>query len=251
MHPERAKLLAELRRAAPPTTPERHTNDSYGGSGRPFYNISAPAQRAIARGWLARNKAMESAAFLAVLESLFAGESHDEKTLAALLVACHKKARRDVRPADLGRWLGQLNGWAEIDSLCQNVFSAEDMLGDWPAWKGFIDGLSKDANINKRRAAMVLLNAPVRYSDDPRFRDLALAVVERLKAERPILITKAVSWLLRSMVTRHRDALSAYLAAQADSLPTIAVRETRTKLETGTKSGRGKKKSAFREPPAS
>jgi 3-methyladenine DNA glycosylase AlkD len=60
-----------------------------------------------------------------------------------------------------------------------------------------------------------------------------------LKGERDILITKAVSWLLRSMSARHGPAVAAYLDASAASLPAVVVRETWTKLRTGTKSGRG------------
>ena len=77
--------------------------------------------------------------------------------------------------------------------------------------------------------------------DRPRFRDLGFEVIEQLKSERPILITKAVSWLLRSMAGRHGAAVAAYLDAEAATLPAVAVRETRTKLKTGTKSGRPKR----------
>ena len=86
----------------------------------------------------------------------------------------------------------------------------------------------------------MLLTRPTRTSSDPRYRDLAFEVIERLKSERPILITKAVSWLLRSMAVRHGPGVAAYLDAEAASLPAIAVRETRTKLRTGTKSGRAR-----------
>src|SRR6202034_3969802 len=123
--------------------------------------------------------------------------------------------RHAVRPPDLERWLGELNGWAEIDCLCQSVFTAEDLTANWPAWRALIERLATDPNINKRRAAMVLLNAPVRGADDPRFRDLALQVLDRLKGERDILITKAVSWLLRTMAARHRAAVEGYLAREA------------------------------------
>jgi 3-methyladenine DNA glycosylase AlkD len=112
---------------------------------------------------------------------------------------------------------------------------------DWAGWRDLIERLSDDVNINRRRAALVLLTRPTRTSDDPRFRDLAFVVVERLKVERPILITKAVSWLLRSMTARHGPAVAAYLDANAASLPAIAVRETRAKLASGTKSGRPSK----------
>jgi 3-methyladenine DNA glycosylase AlkD len=239
MHVEHTALLAQLRKAARPIQRDLPPqNDSYGGSGRPFFNVSVPDRRAIVKRWLAAHQPMSSADFFAVVDSLTEGESHEEKTLAGMLVGANDKARAEVTTADLDRWLGRLNGWAEVDTWCQNLFKAEDMLADWPSWRGLIDRLSTDANINKRRAAMVLLNGPVHYSDDPRFSDLAFVVLERLKPEKPILITKAVSWLLRSLVTRHRDAVIAYLDANAGTLPAIAVRETRTKLKTGTKSGR-------------
>jgi 3-methyladenine DNA glycosylase AlkD len=239
MHAEHSALLDDLRKVARPIHHDRPPqNDSYGGSGRPFFNVSVPDRRAIIKRWLAGHKTITADAFFAVVDSLTQGQSHEEKTLAGMLVAANRKARPLVSTRDIDRWLGRLNGWAEVDTWCQNVFKAEDMLADWLAWRGLIDQLSRDANINKRRAALVLLNGPVHYSPDPRFRDLAFTVLERLKPERPILITKAVSWLLRSMITQHRDAVVAYLAANETSLPAIALRETRTKLKTGTKSGR-------------
>ena len=150
------------------------------------------------------------------------------------------KARKAVTPQDVDRWLGELTGWAEVDTLCQNLFTGEGMLADWPAWRGLFEGLSRDGNINKRRASLVLLTGPVRYGDDARFSDIAFAMIERLKGERDVLVTKAVSWLLRSLTTRHADAVARYLEANAATLPKIAVRETRTKLDTGTKSGRSR-----------
>ncbi len=240
MHPDHATLLTELKRL---DRSQRHPgggNDSYGGSGRPFYFVGVPERRAMLRRWTAANKKASAAEVLALVESLSDGESHEEKTLAAMLLGVCPKARAEVTPADLDRWLGKIKGWAEVDTFCQNLFPAEQMLADWPAWRTFLDGLSLSPNINKRRAAMVLLNAPVHYTDDPRFADLAFIVLERLKGERDILITKAVSWLLRSMAARHRAAVERYLAAEAKSLPAIALRETKVKLATGTKSGRHK-----------
>ncbi|HEX4195943.1 MAG TPA: DNA alkylation repair protein [Caulobacteraceae bacterium] len=241
MNPEHAILLAELRKAARPARADLPPqNDSYGGSGRPYYFVSVPDRRGMVRRWLAANKALAADEILAVVDSLSQGESHEEAALGGMLLRDCPKARRAVTTAELERWLGRLNGWAEVDTWCQNLFTAQDMAADWPAWSGLIERLSRDPNINRRRAALVLLNGPAHYSPDPRFSDLAFVVLERLKAEKPILITKAVSWLLRSLVTRHRDAVAAYLDANQATLPAIAVRETRTKLKTGTKSGRSK-----------
>jgi 3-methyladenine DNA glycosylase AlkD len=240
LHPEHARLLEQIRAVAPPPREGPPQRDSYGGSGHPFYSVGAPERRAIARAWVASRRGADPAQTLAAIDSLFAGESHEEKTLPGFILALDRTARRAVRPADLDRWLGELNGWAEIDCLCQSVFTAEDFSTDWPAWKALLERLAVDPNINKRRAALVLLNAPVRGSDDPRFRDLALQTLDRLKGERDILITKAVSWLLRTMTGRHRAVVEDYLAREADRLPKVAVRETRIKLATGTKSGRNR-----------
>lgn len=242
MHPEHARLLAEVQRIGEPQPPgATGQNDSYGGSGRPYYLVSLPDRRTLARRLAAAFKRAPAADLLAVVESLFDGVSHEEKTLAPLTLRYSAAARQAVRPADVDRWLGKLNGWAEVDCLCQNLFTADDLAGDWAAWKGLIDRLSKSSDINKRRAALVLLTGPVHYVDDPRFRDLALAVIERVKGEQPILITKAVSWLMRALADRHREALMAYMAANEASLPKVALRETRTKLATGTKSGRSRR----------
>ena len=235
---EHAALVAQLRAAG---TPYRggQQNDSYTGSGHPFFNVSAPALRRIARAWLAGRREADDADLVAVVASLFTGEAYEEKVLAAVLLGANARMRRLGTAALADGWLDCLQGWAEIDSLCASVFGPEEMEADWRAWQGLIRRLARDANINRRRAALVLLCRPTRLSSDPRYRDLAIEIIEQLRSERPILITKAVSWLLRSMAGHHGAAVTAYIDANAATLPAVAVRETRTKLRTGTKSGRG------------
>jgi 3-methyladenine DNA glycosylase AlkD len=239
MHSEHRKLLRELRSIGdPPAIQLGGENDSYGGSGHIFYRVSVPARRRIAKNWIGQHRAWTAEQVLAVVESLFCGKSHEEKTLAALILGYCPLARGQARPVDLERWLGQLNGWAEVDSLCQNVFTAEELLGTWRAWRGSIRGLSKHSSANHRRASLVLLTGPVHYSKDERLGELAFETIERLKHERIILITKAISWLLRSMVGHHREAVLRYLDENSSTLPKIAIRETRTKLHTGRKTRR-------------
>jgi 3-methyladenine DNA glycosylase AlkD len=239
------RFQAELRALADPDwSPLPPMNDSYGSSGRPCYGVSVPDRRAMARRWVGEHKRAPAEAVLAVVESLLGGESHEERTLATLLLRYSKAARTAARPGDVDRWLDHLSGWAEVDSLCQNVFAADQMLADWPAWRALIERLSTDPNINKRRASVVLLTGPVHYDGDARLADLAFAIIERVKSERPILITKAVSWLLRALADRHHAAVTAYIDTNEATLPKIAVREARTKLRTGTKSGRSRRPAA-------
>jgi 3-methyladenine DNA glycosylase AlkD len=232
-----AALVAQLRAAGKPYRGGQQ-NDSYTGSGHPFFNVSVPEMRRIARAWLAAHRRADAAAQLAVVDRLFRGEAYEEKVLAAVLLGYGRAARASATPAMVDAWLHGLTGWAEIDSLCASVFSAAEMAAAWPEWRELIGRLSGDADIGRRRAALVLLCTPSRTSDDPRFAELAFEVVGRLAPERAILITKAVSWLLRSLATRRPAEVAAYLDAHAAALPAIAVRETRKKLESGTKSGR-------------
>ena len=238
---EHAALLAELRAAGRPYRGGQQ-NDSYTGSGRPFFNVSVPELRRISRAWLAAHRGAADPDLLAVTDALFRGEAYEEKVLGAVLLQSNGRIQRQVAPAIVDGWLDGLNGWAEIDSLCGGAFWEDTMAADWTAWRDLVGRLGGETNINKRRAALVLLTAPTRRSDDPRFRDLAFRVIDRLKSERPILITKAVSWLLRSMTTHHATAVEAYLAANAATLPAIAVRETSVKLRTGVKPGRPRRR---------
>ena len=238
---EQDALIAQLR-AASYRSGGSLAGWSDGPEGRPFFCVSVPSSRRIARAWLAAHRGAADGDLLAMTDRLFCGVSYDEKILAAIMLQSTPRIQKLVTPAMVDRWLDDLRGWAEIDSLCAGPFWSDVLAADWPAWRALIERLAGDPDINKRRAALVLLTAPTRRSADPRYRELAFAVIERLKGERPILITKAVSWLLRSMAPRHGAAVGAYLEANAASLPAIAVRETRTKLATGTKTGRSRRR---------
>jgi 3-methyladenine DNA glycosylase AlkD len=210
-------------------------NDSYLSSGHHYYDVPVPIRRTLAKAWLKENKGIPDAEFLTVLQSLYRGRSHEEKTLASILLSYHRTGRRTVGPKQVSAWLDHLVGWAEIDSLCQGVFTADEILANWRGWQRFIRALSRDKNINKRRAALVFLTAPVRYSDDKRLAALGFETIEALKPERDVIITKAVSWLLRSMVQHHQRAVATYIKENRHLLPAIAVRETTRKITTGRK----------------
>ena len=128
-----------------------------------------------------------------------------------------------------------LQGWAEVDTLCQSPFTSEDILSDWKTWKKALIEFSVSDNISKKRASLVLLTRPVREVKNARLSDLAFENVERLKNERDILITKAISWILRSLTKNYKKEVEKYLNENEKTLPSIAVRETRNKLNTGNK----------------
>jgi 3-methyladenine DNA glycosylase AlkD len=217
-------------------------NDSYLSSGHHYYDVSVPTLRTLAKAWLKANDGIPDAEFIAVLDALYRGKSYEEKVLASILLSYHRTRPNTIEPKLLDNWLEHLVGWAEIDSLCafssspaRRNFTEDELLADWGEWARFIRKLSRDKNINKRRAALVFLTVPTRYSEDKRLAALGFEVIETLKPERHIMITKAVSWLLRSMLRHHERAVGTYVRENRHSLPAIAVRETTRKITTGRK----------------
>jgi 3-methyladenine DNA glycosylase AlkD len=209
--------------------------DGYTGSSHKHLGIRAPQMQAYVKEWVKANKELSYPEFLSMLDSLYQGESIEERCITGYFLGRYPNHRRQLDFVTLDKWLGQLEGWAEVDSSCYASFDAKELLGDWEAWRNFLLKLAQDSNINKRRAALVLLQTPLKESDDSRLIDFTFEQIDRLKAEKDKLITKAISWILREAIKQHGDAIAVYLAANEKSLPAIAVRETRKKLETGKK----------------
>lgn len=208
---------------------------SYLGSSNLHYGISNPIKRQIIKNWSLDNKDISLEEFIDLLSSLYKGESYEEKCMAGMFLGYFPKLRAQIDIELLDFWLGHLNGWAEVDSTCQSNFQAAEILNNWDKWKKLIEMLSQDKNINKRRASLVLLTGVVSRSVDKRLSDLAFFIIDRLKAEKEILITKAISWLLRDLTYLHKEEVGFYLNNNVNFLPKIAVRETRRKLLTGRK----------------
>ena len=226
-------LLAEIiKKSGKPT---QHTFlDSYLGNNHPRYAISIPQLRFLGKNWINAN-ALAPEEFLALLTSLIKAPSSTEKTMAGILLDYANQQQTNFHPKLFDQWLTHLLGWAEVDALRYGHFNADYILKNWNAWNKLLLQLNKSKNINKRRASLVLLCKPLTRSDDLRLQALAFQLVDQLKSEKKILITKAISWTLRSMVTLHRAPLKNYLAKNKQSLPAIAVRETLTKIKTGKK----------------
>lgn len=211
------------------------SRDLESGSDRIWYRVRVPDLRALLKKWKSENTAsLTFEEWSQTVDNLYHGKSIDERAFAGMLVAAFPKFRRELSLAQLDIWLGQLEGWKEIDNTCQSGFTADDLLADWKTWQRFLRKLSVDKNMNKRRASLVLLVKPLR-SEEACFLDLALELVDSLKHEKDKLITKAVSWILRGATIHHHDEIRTYLGAQQSSLPAIAVRETKRKLLTGKK----------------
>lgn len=230
-------ILASIRELS--GTPTQHTfSDGYLGNNHPRYAINAPTMRLIAKDWIKTHKDVDAITLSRVLTSLVNGKSSTEKCMAGVLLDYASPSQRQFDPHLFEKWLDHLVGWAEVDTLCTGKYTTAEIPAQWTAWKKILGTFSKSSNINKRRASLVLLCSPLRNAQDDRLAGFAIKTIDRLKHEKEILITKAISWVLRCMEKHHRQTVEQYVAANKNTLPSIAVRETLAKLHTGTKTKR-------------
>ncbi len=210
--------------------------DNYLGNTNKRYAISMPKLRSVGKNWC-NPQTLTPKDFFQLITLLIKAPSSTEKMLGGIFLDFNRKNLEQFDPKILDQWLNHLQGWAEIDTLCYGHFKVDHVLENWTSWKKVLIKLNKSKNINKRRASLVLLCKPLTRSDDKRLSTQAFQMIDSLKHEKEILITKAISWLLRSMVKLHRTDLKSYIDKNKTSLPAIAVRETLTKLKTGRKNG--------------
>jgi 3-methyladenine DNA glycosylase AlkD len=234
MNPHYSTILGLIRQNS--GQPTQHTfQDNYLGNTHPRYPISAPVLHKIAKEWKKSIGPLPVTEFEKLITGLIQGKSSTEKCMAGILLSYSTADQRKFNPERFDSWLDHVIGWAEVDSLCSGAYTVTEIPQNFKAWKKLLVRFSKSKNINKRRASLVFLCAPLRSISHNFLADVALDNIDRLKHEKEILITKAISWLLRSMVKHHRKDVEKYLKKNLDVLPAIAVRETLTKLKTGRK----------------
>ncbi len=207
----------------------------YLGTDKIFHGFNTAQIKGLAKSFIKEND-MDEIKTIDLLNSLYQnGTTYTEMAVAGVILGLSKSLLKNFKPNYLDLWLNYTHGWAENDVLCQSNFTSEIFLSNWSEWKNILKQFNQSSNINKRRASLVLLTKSLRQSDDKRLSELAFENIENLKSEKEILITKAVSWLLRSLVKFHKDEVAKYLKENKENLPKIAYREALAKVETGRK----------------
>lgn len=207
----------------------------YLGTNKIYHDFSTIEIKDLAKNLVKENN-LNQDQLIDLINSLYKfGTTYTEIAIAANLVNQYLKLKYKFDPQHLDTWLNYTCGWAENDVLCQSNFTSDILLSNWSEWKKIINKFVVDKNINKRRASLVLLTKSLSQSDDFKLSKLAFTNIEKLKLEKEILITKAVSWLLRSLVKFHKKEVLEYLEANKDTLPKIAYREALSKALTGKK----------------
>lgn len=236
LHPIHQIIIKEISKIKSVSTPENISfGQRYLGTNKPYHGFTTKQIVGLAKRIFKENN-LSPDQIIELLNSLYQnGTSYTEIVLGPMILSLSSETLKKFDPKNLDLWLNYTCGWAENDVLCQSNFTAENILNRWPDWQKWLKDFNQSSNINKRRASLVLLTKSLRQSDDFRLSKLAFSNIENLKGEKDILITKAVSWLLRSLVTFHKPELLEYLKNNQETLPKIAYRESMSKTLTGRK----------------
>ena len=170
---------------------------------------------------LHKDLAPDQALLLDVAERLFAGAVLEEKALAVTMLEPSLKQFGAAEFARFERWLGRVISWADHDALA--MFLIGPMLAADPARVRRPLRWASSPGRWRRRAAAVSLIHGVRRG---LFYDDALAVVDRLAADRDDMVQKGLGWLLREWAKHDPDAAVPVLMS-------IRGRASRLVLRTG------------------
>jgi 3-methyladenine DNA glycosylase AlkD len=231
---ERRRLLDRIRERAEP--------EYRAGAARvmrtalKIYGVRVPHLREIARDWQRAHQEVADEDLMALVESLWDGESQEERALAVELLGRYRRRIPDLTWDHFDRWRRQVDNWGLADGLGARILTPW-LLADPEGRLDRLWDLITDEDVWSRRLALVATVPINRGHTGLTIPDLTLRLVDRVKEERYPMITKAVSWALREMTKTHPHRVAAYLEDNRDVLAAHVVREVGNKLRTGLKSG--------------
>ena len=231
---ERQQLLEQIRQRADPE--HQATVRRTVPTGLKVYGLRVPQLRDIARAWGRAHQQVARDDLVALVDSLWNGESREERMLFTYLLEHYKHLVPDLTRAHFERWRQSLDNWEMTDGL--GWVLALWLLEDPDTRLDYLGELIADEDVWSRRLALVATTPINRGHTGFTIPDLTLELVDRVKEERHPMITKAVSWALREMTKTHLDRVAAYLEENCEVLAAHVVREVNNKLRTGLKSGK-------------
>jgi 3-methyladenine DNA glycosylase AlkD len=154
--------------------------------------------------------------------------------LAFEMIGRDKKLLNALEYRDLAALGRNLDNWASVDHYSVGIYGV--LWGKGVVKDRHINTLLKSNNFWDRRMAVVstvALNLKSRGGTGDTAR--TLAVCERVVVDHHDMIQKALSWALRELSKRDREALITFMDRHENRLANRVVREVNHKLEFGTK----------------
>ena len=201
---------------------------------RPFYGARVGDLRALAAGWRRGHRQATPAEVAALADRLWHAGIREEQLVACFLLAGDPAALAATGPERVRAWCPLLDNWETTDQLGMNVLGPL-VAADPAAHLGLLATLAGDPSPWARRLALVACTRLARADDPAGWWPAVAELVLARAGDRQAALPKASSWVLRTWLGPCPAEVAGFVDANAARLPALAVRETRTKLATGSK----------------
>ncbi|MCJ7726087.1 MAG: DNA alkylation repair protein [Acidimicrobiia bacterium] len=204
----------------------------------PFYGVKVGVLRGIAKAWHREHPDASGEQVAALADALWGVGVREEMVVAALLHGHDRRSRSSMGLRRADRWSRHLDNWETADAMA--AWLTAPAVADDPG-RGYpmLETLAGRSNPWARRVGLVACIGTGRTPEAAEWWPRVTGIVLRLASDKEAGIPKAISWVLRTHVGHAADLVEEFMDAHPGVLPAIALRETRNKLRTGTKSGRG------------
>jgi 3-methyladenine DNA glycosylase AlkD len=222
-------LTAALRALAP-----EPTSSSIIKTSRPFYGVKVGELRRLARTWAREHHGTASGQVVDLAGRLWMSGIREEQLVACFLVGAHPTALPALQLAQVRSWLPLLDNWETTDQLAMVVLGPMVAL-DVPGRFEALEQLTVEPHPWARRAGLVACVRVAKTPDAVELWPRVAGMVLGLADDRQAALPKAISWVLREYLGCCAAEVVSFVDEHAEQLPSVAVREVRTKLRTGVK----------------
>lgn len=196
--------------------------------------VTNPDIKAVLKEIRAIHASAVPAEWIELCKALVATDVYECQILAFEMIGRDKKLLNALEYRDLAGLGRNLDNWASVDHYSVGIFGV--LWGKGVVKDKHIDILLNSDNFWERRVAVVstvALNLKSRggTGDTPR----TLKVCKQVVNDHHDMIQKALSWALRELSKRDRDAVYTFMEKYANRLANRVLKEVNHKLEFGTK----------------
>lgn len=228
-------ILRQLRAIGIPRRAELMAAE-YLSSNLVHLGCTVPDVRRIAKETARALRSQVPTVAVATALALVAHRNHDARQVAYELLAALPRIRDGLTTTELEALSNGNDNWAAVDGFCSSLSGPQYATGILaPA---VLERWARSADPWTRRAALATVatafqraalraRAPVAPS---------IRICELLVDDRHDHVVKALSWALRNLSSRDREAVERFVVEHDARLAARAKREVRVKLATGRKS---------------
>ena len=212
----------------------REKSKSYFPTSQKVIGVTNPDMKQVLKEIRKRYSNWGTAEWIDLCKSLVTTEVFECQVLAFEMIGRDRKLLDALEYTDLADLGQNLDNWASVDHYTVGIFGV--LWGRGVVQDKHIDALLKSDNFWDRRVAVVstvALNLKSRGGSGDTAR--TISVCERVVDDHHDMIQKALSWALRELSKRDREAVYSFMERYENRLANRVVREVNHKLDFGTK----------------